>query len=133
MTQVWLGLVGGDEGALRRLDQPTADALELRAPRASTRDADDVRPMVLGGQIFSAFSESERKEIWAHLEIVEGLILSLHTFFRDIYYLNLCINCVKRLISIPHGVTTALPSGKKATEQTPPACSPSICRTPSVL
>jgi hypothetical protein len=35
---------------------------------------------------------------------------SLHTFFRDIDYLKLCVDCVKRLISIPHGVENTVSS-----------------------
>jgi hypothetical protein len=87
--------------------------LELRAPGASTTDADDVRSKVLGGQIFSTFNERERKEIWARLERVDGLIPSLHSFFRDIDYLEdcvNCVNCVKRLGHVPRGVANTISS-----------------------
>jgi hypothetical protein len=95
---------------LRRIDRATVKALELTAPRASTKDTDDVRPKVLRGQVFSAFSERERKEIWARLEMVDGLILSLYTFFADIDYLRDCVDCVKRLVHVGRGVTKTVTS-----------------------
>ncbi|KAH8802037.1 hypothetical protein F5882DRAFT_153355 [Hyaloscypha sp. PMI_1271] len=33
--------------------------------------------------------------------MVDGLIPSLFTFFRDIQYLKLCLDCLKRLTSVP--------------------------------
>jgi hypothetical protein len=69
-----------------------------------------VRPKVLGGQVFSAFSKREREQIWARLEIFDGLIPSLFTFFRDITYLQLCVDCVKRLVYVPRGINSTVPS-----------------------
>jgi hypothetical protein len=69
-----------------------------------------LRPKVLGGQIFSAFGEREREQIWARLEMVDGVIPSLHTFFQDIDYLKRCVDCVKRLIPNTRGVTSTVSS-----------------------
>jgi hypothetical protein len=80
-----------------KIDQTTVKALELRAPRASTADAEFLRCRVRGGEVFSAFDDGERDEIWSRLEGVEGLIPSLATFFKDILYLERLANCVKQL------------------------------------
>jgi hypothetical protein len=77
-----LGLVGGGEVALRQIDQPTVKAVEMTVPRAYG-DVDDVRPKVRGGRISSAFGQREREQIWVRLEMVDGLIPSLHTFFQN--------------------------------------------------
>ena len=52
-----------------------------------------------GGKIFGAFNDQEREHILTKLLLVDGLIPSLHTF-RDLQYLQACIDCVKRLISL---------------------------------
>jgi hypothetical protein len=81
-----------------KVNRATVKALELRAPRASTLDAKDLRAQVLGGQVFSAFGDRERASIWDQLRLVDGLIPSLFTFFQDLLYLQPCANYVKRLI-----------------------------------
>jgi hypothetical protein len=103
-------LVGGDEQALAQIDETTVKTLELRAPWASTADANFVRPKVLGGEIFSTFSEGQRKQIWARLERVDCLIPSLHTFFRDYDYLEACVRCVRRLVHVTRDITATVTS-----------------------
>ena len=49
-----------DKNALRKIDRSTMKALELRAPHASTLDAEALRSQVLGGKIFGAFNYQER-------------------------------------------------------------------------
>ena len=110
IRQVWLDLVGGDEGALQLIDQRTVNTLELMAPGTSTADANKVRPMVIGGQVFGAFSKPEHEQILARLVVVDGLIPSLRTFFSDIDYLKDCVDCVKRLISVPQGIENTVSS-----------------------
>ncbi|KAH7323832.1 hypothetical protein BKA65DRAFT_555502 [Rhexocercosporidium sp. MPI-PUGE-AT-0058] len=83
--------------ALGRIDTATVKALEGRAPGASTKDLSELR----GGKIFSAFSDRERDVIWERLKMIDGLVPSLFTFFRDIQYLKLCIDCLKRLVIVP--------------------------------
>ncbi|KAH9208266.1 hypothetical protein DL95DRAFT_395437, partial [Leptodontidium sp. 2 PMI_412] len=79
-----MAMVGKD--ALRRIDTATVKALEGRAP---------------GGKIFSAFSNREREIIYERLKMIDGLVPSLFTFFRDIQYLKLCMDCLKRLLIVP--------------------------------
>jgi hypothetical protein len=80
-----------------KIDTATVKALELRAPRASTEDMELLRVQLRDGTAFGAFSTSERNEIWHRLRAVDGLIPTLFTFFRDLQYLELCSNSVKRL------------------------------------
>ena len=55
---------------MQHVNEVTVKALELRAPRVCTRDADKVRGQILGGTIFSAFSE-DRAGIWARIQAVD--------------------------------------------------------------
>lgn len=64
-----------------------------------------LRSQVRGGKIFGAFNEQEREHILTKLLSVNGLIPSLHTFFKDLQYLQACVDCVKRLISLSPGQT----------------------------
>ncbi|KAF2180327.1 hypothetical protein K469DRAFT_593135, partial [Zopfia rhizophila CBS 207.26] len=90
-----------DEQALTRLDQPTVKALELRAPGASTADAQFLRNQIRGGAIFTAFTDHERDQILDRLSMVDGLILTLFSFFKDLNYLQLLIDCLKRSANVP--------------------------------
>ncbi|KAL2829037.1 hypothetical protein BDW59DRAFT_142760 [Aspergillus cavernicola] len=97
----WATLVDHDRTQMARIDLHTVDTLQLYAPRASTVDRKTVKGKILGGEVFSNFSRSERAAIWENLrsqEDCDGIIPSLHTFFRDISYLELCANAMKRLI-----------------------------------
>ncbi|OBT40478.1 hypothetical protein VE00_07893 [Pseudogymnoascus sp. WSF 3629] len=97
IKEVLTDLVGKD--ALGKVDTATVKALELRAPGASTNDRNKC------GKIFSAFSDRERDKIRDRLQMVDGLVPSLFTFFRDINYLKLCIDCLKRLVIVPKGAS----------------------------
>ena len=96
-------------------------ALELRVPRVSTRDADDLRGLVLGGTIFSAFSEQDRVIIWARLQAVDGLIPSLYALFENMNYLKALVDCITRLVrpSPSDTVSTALFKAFSDTNQRP--------------
>jgi hypothetical protein len=88
---------------MARIDLHTVDTLQLYAPRASKADRKAVKGKILGGEVFSNFSRSERDAIWENIESHEacdGIIPSLHTFFRDMLYLDLCANAVKRLVAV---------------------------------
>ena len=73
-------------------------ALELRAPGASTTDAQFLRNQ--GRAIFSAFTDHERDQILDTLLMVDGLILTFSSFFRDLNYLELLVDCLKRLVTV---------------------------------
>jgi hypothetical protein len=59
-------------------------------------------PMAVGpsGQVFSDFTSSEHKGIWKRLKRRKDIILSLHTFFQDMWYLEVCANYIKHLINL---------------------------------
>jgi hypothetical protein len=99
-----------DKNALRKIDRATVKALELRAPHASTLDAEALRSQVLGGKIFEAFNHQERVGIWSNLQMVDGLIPSLFTFFKDLLWLQGLVACVKRLtrLSCDQTVSSAI-------------------------
>lgn len=48
---------------MSKVDQATVKALELKAPYASTLDARSLHGQMLGGEIFSTFSERDRADI----------------------------------------------------------------------
>jgi len=95
---------------MQYVDEITVKALELRAPRFCTRDAGDLRAQLLGGTIFSAFSERDRAGIWARLQAVDGLIPSLYALFENVNYLKALAACMTRLVRPSPGdtVSTAL-------------------------
>lgn len=97
----WATLVNHDRAQMARIDLHTVDTLQLYAPRASTVDRKIVKGKILSGEVFSNFSRSERVAIWESLrsnETCDGIFPSLHTFFRDVLYLEVCANAVKRLV-----------------------------------
>ena len=63
----------------------------------------------------------EREQIWARLEMVDGVIPSLYTFFQDIDYLKQCVDCVKRLIPDTRGVTNTVSSSLRQALRRVPA------------
>lgn len=91
----------GIEGGLQRIDGKTVKNIELRAPRASTLDAQFLRGQILGGAIFGEFSDQERGIICQNVLRFGGIIPSLSTFFKDILLLELCADVMKRLVTVP--------------------------------
>ena len=110
IKDVWGKLLQHDVSVMQYVDEITVKALELRAPRVCTRDAGDLRAQVLGGTIFSAFSERDRVGIWARLQAVDGLIPSLYGLFENVNYLKALAACMTRLVRPSPGdtVSTAL-------------------------
>ncbi|KAL4936127.1 hypothetical protein BDV06DRAFT_228182 [Aspergillus oleicola] len=99
----WAALVNRDRAQMALIDLHTVDTLQLYAPRACQVDRKTVKGKILSGEVFTNFSRSERATIWENLrshEACDGIIPSLHTFFRDISYLELCANAVKRLVVV---------------------------------
>ncbi|RAQ74990.1 hypothetical protein COH20_012399 [Aspergillus flavus] len=97
----WATLVNYDRTRMALINLHTVDTLQLYAPRASKVDRKTVKGKILGGEVFSNFSRSEHAGIWEKIrthEIYDSIIPSLHTFFRDISYLELCANAVKQLV-----------------------------------
>ncbi|KAE8410244.1 hypothetical protein BDV36DRAFT_302927 [Aspergillus pseudocaelatus] len=97
IEEFWSSLVGADTAAMKKIDQDTVDNLQLLAPGKSRADKSTACGLVLSGRAFSNFSETERKSIWSRLEVFDGLVPSLYTFFEDFKYLENCAQCIKRL------------------------------------
>ncbi|KAB8227896.1 uncharacterized protein BDW43DRAFT_292769 [Aspergillus alliaceus] len=97
VDEFWSSLVGADTVTMKKIDQDTVDNLQLLAPGKSRADKSTACGLVLSGRAFSDFSEAERRSIWSRLEVFEGLVPSLYTFFEDFKYLENCAQCVKRL------------------------------------
>ena len=96
----WHDLLDGDIDALRKVDEPTVKALELRAPRSSTFDAETIQSQVRGAQIFSAFNDQDRSEILSRLLQFKGLIPSLYAFFRNLCYWEACVDSIRHLVTV---------------------------------
>ena len=118
---VWGKLLQHDTSVMQHVDEVTVKALELRAPRVCTRDADEVRGQILGGTIFSAFGEEDRAGIWARVQAVDDLIPSLDMLFENLNYLKVLTDCMTRLVSPSPGdtVSTALFKAFSDTNQRP--------------
>jgi hypothetical protein len=82
-----------------KFDVSSVQRLQLLAPGVSSKDRKNVEGLVLSGEVFSNFSLSERKSIWKRMKNRKTIIPSLYTFFQDIYYLESCANCMKRLVT----------------------------------
>lgn len=85
-----------------KIDPYTVETLQGLAPSVSVKDAKAVKGLVLSGEVFSKFTSSERKAIWKRLKRRKNIIPSLHTFFQDMWYLEACANCMKRLVNPCH-------------------------------
>ena len=121
IEDVWGKLLQHDTNVMQHVDEVTVKALELRAPRVCTRDADEIRGQILGGTIFSAFSEEDRAGIWARVQAVDDLIPSLDALFENLNYLKVLADCMTRLVSPSPGdtVSTALFKAFSDTNQRP--------------
>lgn len=63
-------------------------------------DARTVRGWMISGEVLGEFSEMERSNMWERMQQFDGLIPSLHTFFRDMDYLEACADAVKQLFPL---------------------------------
>ena len=99
IRKFWYELVD-DSTVLAQIDDRTVQFLELRAPGASTRDAEAIQSRLRTAQIFSAFSDNDRQRIFERLCRFSSLIPSLNTFFRDLVYWEACIGSVRHLITV---------------------------------
>ena len=108
IKNVWSHLLQGDKGAMRKVDRATVIALQLRAPRTSTYDANFLRGRIFGGEIFTDISDHERRGILERLQTVQGLIPSLDDFFANLNYLATLADCIKWLTPISRRETVAM-------------------------
>ena len=101
IKEFWHRLLRGNYTALRKVDEATVKALELKSPRYSRRDARVLQGLLMRGQIFAEFSQPERELIWGDLRSVDGLIPSLFTFFEDLKYRQLWLYAMRHYREIP--------------------------------
>ncbi|KAH1633892.1 hypothetical protein KXX16_006187, partial [Aspergillus fumigatus] len=99
LLESWSYYVRGDRAKMLKIDPYTVETLQGLAPSVSVKDAKAVKGLVLSGEVFSKFTSSERKAIWKRLKRRKNIIPSLHTFFQDMWYLEACANCMKRLVN----------------------------------
>lgn len=80
-------------------------AIELTAPGACKREADELMRRIEGGEVFGEFNEIERKEIWDLIcvKTTDRLIPSLYMFFENLKYLKGPADCMKRLVTLKQG------------------------------
>ncbi|KAJ5917587.1 hypothetical protein N7466_011141 [Penicillium verhagenii] len=99
LLQFWSSLVRHDREKMLKIDRYTVETLQLLAPGVSLKDRTTVKGLLHSGEVFSEFTSSERISIWNEIKKSEGTVPSLFTFFKDLWYLESCANCIKRLIT----------------------------------
>ncbi|KAJ5643587.1 uncharacterized protein N7484_006094 [Penicillium longicatenatum] len=99
LREYWSSLMKHDHKRMLRIDVHTVEKLQLLTPTASSKDRTKVKGLVHSGEVFANFTPSERSSIWRRMKKKEGIIPSLHTFFKNLWYLESCVNCMKHLFS----------------------------------
>lgn len=87
---------------MEKLDETTLIAMQLTAPGACEKEARQLYARIHGGELFGAFSESERNQIWLRIcsATVDSLVPSLHAFFENVKYLEEAADCMRRLVCL---------------------------------
>lgn len=101
MKNFWATLINHNRIQIAGINLHTVDTLQLYAPQASTVNQKTVKGKILSSKVFSNLSQTEHAAIWKNLQsqaAYNSIVPSLHTFFRDINYLELCANAVKQLV-----------------------------------
>ena len=106
LREYWSSLVRRNRAKLLKIDVHTIQTLQLLAPGVSTKDRATAKGLVLGGVVFSNFTQSERSSIWKKMKKKDNIIPSLYTFFQNMRYLESCADCMKRLIGFSQYRTT---------------------------
>ena len=90
---------------MQRLDISTVNEVELTAPGYCEQDTFHLKRKLQRGEIFGAFSSSERETIWNNMLSVSAdrLIPSFRAFFDDVNYLQGPADCMKRIVSGTRG------------------------------
>ena len=100
LYEYWSSLVKHKRSKMLKIDPQTIQSLQLLAPGVSNKDRKLAKGLVLGGEAFSAFTSAERTSIWKLMKSRKRIIPSLYTFFRNVWYLESCANCLKRIVSL---------------------------------
>lgn len=83
---------------MEKIDCVTVEKLQLLVPGGLDRTK--VKGLVLSGEAFAKFNQSERKSIWRVLRRRGEIVPSLHTFFKDLSYLEVTSSCLGRLVDL---------------------------------
>ncbi|KAJ5940479.1 hypothetical protein N7516_000647 [Penicillium verrucosum] len=100
LYEYWSSLVKHKRSKMLKIDPRTIQSLQLLAPGVSNKDRKLAKGLVLSGEAFSAFTSAERTSIWKLMKSRKRIIPSLYTFFRNVWYLESCANCLKRIVSL---------------------------------
>src|SRR5436190_423643 len=84
------------------LDPQTVDQLQLLDP-SNKNDFLLIEELFEKKLVFLLIGSSQRTALRAHLNSVEGMVLSLFTFFEDLKCLEVCVNVIKTIILIIDG------------------------------
>jgi hypothetical protein len=93
----WHDLMDGSVNDMRRINEVDVRSLELLAPGASRADLETIARQIRGGHIFSSIDETRRDGILGRLRSSSGLIPTLHSFFRDLNYWEVCLSSLRHL------------------------------------
>lgn len=83
---------------MEKIDCMTVEKLQLLVPGGLDRIK--VKGLVLSGEAFAKFSQAERKSTWRVLRRRSEIVPSLHTFFKDLSYLEVTSSCLGRLVDL---------------------------------
>ncbi|OJJ51872.1 hypothetical protein ASPSYDRAFT_110874, partial [Aspergillus sydowii CBS 593.65] len=97
LLEEWSYYLSYDRVKMMKMDPQTVARLQGKAPGVSAQDATEVEGLVLSGAVFQNFASSERKDIWKRVKKRKTIISSLDHFFQNMWYLEACANCMKRL------------------------------------
>jgi hypothetical protein len=94
--------VDDDQDIMRGIDSNTVDALQLRAPRASTEDALEIsQAMESSGKLFPLVQDpSRRAQIKQNIMSVPHLIPTLSSFCEDTKYLEAISKSMRLLVQL---------------------------------
>lgn len=112
-----------------QVDVYTVETLQLLAPGISSKDRTTVKGLVYSGEVFSEFTSSERQSIWRQMKKTKYIIPSLQTFFKDLWYLDSCANCMKRLVTPTRSSPTIKSAMRAAFLSFDPANTQSLIQT----
>ncbi|KAI1382530.1 uncharacterized protein F4822DRAFT_441841 [Hypoxylon trugodes] len=92
---------------MKKLDIPTLEAIQLKAPGACRADTDELKHRIRRGELFGAFTEEERSAIWTRLCALttDCVVPSLYAFFEDRKWLEGPAICFKQLLNVKKGNT----------------------------
>jgi hypothetical protein len=106
IRSVWADVLLGQDKALWSLvDAQTVRKLQSRAPAISANDKKDLEEAWSENRLFPYLDMSSRQQVSARLQKVRDPIPTLHTFFRDLRYLEVAADVMKRLVPTSLTVT----------------------------